>query len=773
MASNELERVRIPPPELEGLYPPEPDAEVHLRDYLYVVLKRRWIVIAITITALAVSAVWTLRQTPVYTATALVQISRGKLDPLHGVTTYDSWVDYAEFYPTQENILRSYNMSYRVVESLRLWEHPFFNRGSEGSNPGPEKIKGLAGSVLSMSSVSQVKQTQLMRVSFTSPDPELSALLANALVSQYISFNSRTETEMARDTVTFLGDQIERLEEEIREKENLLRDYSQRDDIILMDQKEDIVFEQLKDLNRQAAKVRGEVAAAEARYRGLRDSDPISLESVQRSPKIVDLERRRALLQEELEELSSRFESDWPELKRARESLEQVELRLGEETNAVAQKVVEAARMEFQAVQERERLLQGAVEEKKREARRLNRLTADYKRIRSELENKQAVLDQLLRRHSEMGMSAERGEGTVNVRLVDEALVPSRPSGPNLRGNLMMGAMVGLSLGIGLVFFLDYWDTSIRTVEDLRRHLSLPLLGMVPRYEAEPVPVGEDGQTMRLLLASGSGWRVPRQAVEKDFVVTKSSLALSEGTDSSGPSDPIRESSRVGERFKFIRGSLLMSSPGKPPKVVLITGPEKNAGKTFVSCNLAASLAELDKKVLLIDADLRNPQIHRVFGVRNEEGLSNVLTGQADIANGCIIASSIPNVFLLSAGRSSPSPSELLSSEQMEAVLARCAERFDFVLLDSAPLLPVFDTHVLTARCDTSVLVVRSGFTSRAAVKTSLELVERVGGKFGGVILNGVHPRDSAEGYYYGYRGYGYGYGYGADRSHESTDVAT
>jgi uncharacterized protein involved in exopolysaccharide biosynthesis len=359
MTSSELERLNAPP-ELEGVYPSEPEAELHLRDYLYVILKRRWLVVAITITALLISAVWTLRQTPVYTATALVQISRGKLDPIRGVTTYDVWVDYTEFYPTQENILRSYNMAYRVVESLRLWEHPFFNRGAEGRDPGPKELKGLARAVLSMLSVSQMKQTQLMQVSFTTPDPEVSALLANALVRQYVSFNSKTETEIAQDTVTFLSDQIERLEQEIREKEKLLRDYSRRDDIILMDQKEDIVFEQLKDLNQQASKARGELAAAEARYRGLEGADPSSLDDVQRNSKIVDLERRRAQLQEEVEKLSSKFESDWPELQRAREALEQVERRLGEETSDVAQKVVAVARIDYEAVRERERLLQQA-----------------------------------------------------------------------------------------------------------------------------------------------------------------------------------------------------------------------------------------------------------------------------------------------------------------------------------------------------------------------------------------------------------------------------
>jgi capsular exopolysaccharide synthesis family protein len=370
-----------------------------------------------------------------------------------------------------------------------------------------------------------------------------------------------------------------------------------------------------------------------------------------------------------------------------------------------------------------------------------------------------------------MGMSAELGEGNlVNVRLVDEAMVPDGPSGPAVRRGIVMGGLLGLSFAIGLVFFLDYWDTAIYTVEDLRRCVPLPFLGMVPRYGVEQVPMKANGKKTRLLLTSGSKRGFMRRGSEKNLSITKSALSL---TGDDLPDDPLTpdESSEVGERFKFIRGSLLMSSAGKPPKVTLITGPEKNAGKTFVACNLAASLAELGKKVLLIDADLRNPQIHRIFGTNNKEGLSSFLTGQADFESGCIHASSIPNVYLMTAGRTTPSPSELLSSEQMGDVLAECCRRFDYVLLDSAPLLPVFDSHMLTARCDASVLVVRSGKTNRAAIKTSLELVDRVGGKFSGVILNGVDPEDYARSYQYGYRGYGYGYGSSEKSSPDSMQL--
>jgi capsular exopolysaccharide synthesis family protein len=251
-------------------------------------------------------------------------------------------------------------------------------------------------------------------------------------------------------------------------------------------------------------------------------------------------------------------------------------------------------------------------------------------------------------------------------------------------------------------------------------------------------------------------WRkTHRNGSRKDWTVTWSSLVPVASAEHH--SSYVRAGSVIAERFKFIRGSLLMSNPGGPPKVVLVTGPDKNAGKTFVACNLASSLTELNKKVLIIDADLRNPQVHRVFGVDNDTGLSTILTGQSNGKHTGIVSTAIPNVFLLPAGPASPTPSELLASTQMEGVLERCSRDFDFVLLDSAPLLPVFDSHVLTTRCDASLLVVRSGETSYRDVNASLEAIARVGGKVSGVVLNAVDLDDYAQNYYYGYQTYNYG----------------
>jgi capsular exopolysaccharide synthesis family protein len=202
---------------------------------------------------------------------------------------------------------------------------------------------------------------------------------------------------------------------------------------------------------------------------------------------------------------------------------------------------------------------------------------------------------------------------------------------------------------------------------------------------------------------------------------------------------------------------MLLSTPGAVPKVVLITSPDKSCGKTFVSSNLSCALVQLNKKVLLIDSDLRNPKLHRVFHYRNRVGLTDVLTGQREVGDGCIMRTDIDNLFLMMAGPKSPNPGELLASPVMEKTLQNCAHHFDFVILDSAPLLPVFDSHILSTRCDGVILVARAGVTSRHATLQSIELIERVNGKITGIVLNDVNLEDYAQYYYHSHYSYEYG----------------
>ncbi|MGH9390515.1 MAG: hypothetical protein ACRD1Z_12930, partial [Vicinamibacteria bacterium] len=341
---------------------------------------------------------------------------------------------------------------------------------------------------------------------------------------------------------------------------------------------------------------------------------------------------------------------------------------------SVARKVVATAEREYREAREREMLLGREATSQKGEAQELNKLTTDYNQIKAEIDNQRTMLQQLLRRQSETGLSAELGEQQpVTVRVVEAALVPRGSTGPGLRRSLFLGTLVGLGLALGLAFFLDYWETNIYTIDDLRRHVPLPYMGMVPRLDGgSDILLG--GMSVKSLAAEAA--EEQRAKSTKKLSTTRSALALAQRKVASRSKDDV---SMIAERFKFLRGSLLLSKPGAPPRVVLVTGPDKNAGKTFVACNLAMSLTDLDKKVLLIDADLRNPQLHKIFRFKNRVGLSNVLSGQTSLEKGCVVSTPIPNFFVLMAGPPSPTPAELLGSRKMEEVLGECAYHFDYV----------------------------------------------------------------------------------------------
>jgi capsular exopolysaccharide synthesis family protein len=738
--------------EPEGLdyYPPE--TETHLRDYWYIVLKRRWLILTVLTVVLGWFTVRTLMQTPMYSATAVMQLDRGKINLVQDVMIQDYWSGYTEFYPTQARVLQSRDLAVRVVKQLRLWEHPYFTGGAK-LEPTDQNLENLSGAVLGMLQVGQIRNTQLMEVRFTTADPKLSADLANALADQFTTFNSERESNLARNTSGFIREQVEKIQQEIQEKERLLQDYTQREDLVMVDEKEMIVMKQLDTLNSEVTTARAERAAAEARYRSFAATEPSSLLEVQSHPTVQSLRQERATLEREVAVLSAKFKDDWPELKRARESLQEVGKKLEQEQRAVAKKVVAAAEREYREARQREALLANEATASKGEAQELTKLTVDYNQIKAEIDNQRTMLQQLLRKQSETGLTAELGEEKpVNVRVVEAALVPRGPNGPGLRRSLLLGTLIGLGLGLGLAFFLDYWETNIYTIDDLRRHVPLPYLGMVPRLDG-----GSDamwgGMSVKSLAAVDE-MEMRRHKRPNRVTNTRTALALAQRKIASRSKDDV---STVAERFKFLRGSLLLSKPGSPPRVVLVTGPDKNAGKTFVACNLAMSLLDLDKKVLIVDADLRNPHLHKIFRFKNKVGLSNVLSGQMSLSKGAIVSTPVPNFFALLAGPPSPTPAELLGSKKMEETLAECTQHFDYVVLDSAPLLPVFDSHYLTVKCDANVLVVRSGHTSRNAVKQSLDFIDRVGGKVTGVVLNDVNLSDFAQNYYYTYHSYEYG----------------
>ena len=433
--------------------------------------------------------------------------------------------------------------------------------------------------------------------------------------------------------------------------------------------------------------------------------------------------------------------------------MEEVENRLELETKSLADKLRLSARANYQEALNRVGLLKKTLEGQRQETRDVNVLTAEYNRIKVELESQQTMLEQLTRREGETGLSADLEERQqISVGIVEEAVLPRKPFKPNLLLNLMVGGAIGILLGPALAFFINFWDTAIYNAEDLQRYAAVPCLGMIPHYAREKQVSGPK----RAQLTAGKRQKTNGRALEQRSKI----LPVLGKIEQPSEQDVI-------ERFKFLRNALLLSSPGNPPKSVLFTSGSQGEGKSFVARNFSVSFAQLEKRVLLIDADLRKPTLHRLFGMSNKVGLTNVITGQASIDNGCVHQTNIPNLFVLLSGSKSPSPTELLSSKSMEEVLRRCTELFDMVVIDSAPLFPVADSHYLATMSDAVMLIVRSRVTHGPAVKSVIELTDQLKGNVTGIVLNDVDLTDYAQHYYnryYSSYGYGSNPGYGARR---------
>ena len=732
-------------------YPTEVYPRASLRDAYFVILKHRWPVLAVMLAVWLFAVVGKYTETPLYRATALIQIDWVKINVVQDIMVNPTRA-FADLYGTQEKIVTSRRLTERVVEDLELWQHPLFAPEAPDADADLDREKivhGIARRVQGMVDVNRVKKTQLMEVSAVSPDPELAAELANAQVEQYIQFNVESESGLARSTSKFIDEEITELRREITKKEQELHEYSKLKSIVMAESRDNnIVVQRLQTLNQQLVQTEAERARAQARYINLRRADPSSLEEVRNSAVVRDLERKHMNLSEKYEELATTFGPDWPERQRAKSAMDEVERRIETKSKEEALKVVGAAKVAYHEALDRERLLGESLNSQKYEVQDLDQASSGYVHVRAELDNQREILRGLLRRRSETDITADLGERQpVRVKFIERAETPRMAFSPGAGRRFLFLIVLGAVLGFATAYLLDHWDDSIHTVDDLKRYIPLPYLGMIPRYGDDNVM----SQISRRLTPQAHTAR-ERRLVRPE---AKQSNYLPTIYDRRSALTEQRET--LSERFRFLRGSVLMSTPGSVPKIVLVTSPDKNCGKTFVSSNLGCALGQLDKKVLLIDSDLRNPKLHRVFRYRNRIGLSNVLTGQSSLQDGCIMRTEIPNLYLMMSGPKSPNPGELLASAAMERTLKNCAEHFDFVVLDSAPLLPVFDSHILSTRCDGVILVTRAGVTSRHAALQSVELVERVNGKITGIVLNDVNLDDYAQHYYHSHHSYEYG----------------
>lgn len=743
----------VPP----GYGPYYEEEEIDLREYLAVILRRRWTVLAILLLVIFTTAFFTFRMKPLYKATATLEISPNQPQVVpFGDDGRVRVIEQARYIQSQVEILKSRTLARRVVEALDLEHNPEFQAKKRGYvsklvgglkgavtfllgggkkgvetlpvDPQEAKKDALVSAFLGRLKVSPLKggKSYLMAVSFEAHDPKLAAKVVNTLVEEYIAFDLEKRVEATKVGKQYLEKQIARVQARLEEAEERLNRFARENDIVFLSQLgkgegqgEDIATTRLNELTNELIKAEAHRIKLESLYRqSLKDPD--SIPQVMNNPLVSSLKSRLAQLETRYANLSSTFTPEYPEMKRLREEMASVNSQITREKK----RVIASIKTDYLTALKREEMIRSALEKQKKKTTELRQKAIDYNILKREVETNRRIYELLLQRSKEMDVEAS--VRSTSIRPIDRASIPLFPYKPKKALNLLLSLIVGLMAGVFLAFFLEYLDNTIKTPDEVEKLLRLPVLGVVPSITLKKRR--KDEKTEGTLI---------------DFYAVNS------------PKSP------AAEAFRMVRTSLMLAAAGQPPKTVLVTSPQVGGGKTLVALNLAVAYAQMESRVLLVDCDLRRARLHRVLEVKANPGLSNYLAGRVDLGQVVhqvdgILGDGV-TVDFIPAGTVPPNPVELLNSKSFVHLLELLREKYDHIVMDSPPLVGFADALVLSRLVDGTILVLRNQQTPKPAAKYARDRLIQVGGNILGVVVNDVKVERGA--YYYGkYSGYYYYY---------------
>ena len=722
-----------------------PGHDSALREYLRVLIKRKWLVASCVVIIFGVVALATMRSTRIYDAFGSIAIN--KTDPAiqslkdPGAGSSVDYYDPTDL-DTEVRILKSDLLALQVIKQLNLDKIPEVRGGEETPSnslslttdalqPDSEKTTALLAGFKGGLRVTLVPNTRIIEIHYRSADKNLAASVVNTLISTYIEQNFKTRFESTMQASDWLSKQLVDLEMKVQTSQEKLVQYQKEHEILGIDEKQNITTSKLDELNKELTAAESDRMEKESVYRLVQSGDPDTAAAAavsagtgtSTSGLMEKMREQQADLKIQIAQLSTQFGNSYPKVVQLNTQLKEVDAQLQIEMT----KVVSRVRSGYLASLQHESMLRQAMDIQKQQANKLNENAIQYSLLKRDVESYRTLYEGLMEKLKEAGVTA--GLRSNNIRSVDKARVPTAPSEPNVPRNLTFALALGFTTGIGLAFLLEGIDNTVRTPEQAQVISGLPSLGMIPLGSKN----GIEAAARRLTVATS------REAVE---LVTQS-----------------RPQSQMAEAYRALRTSLLLTSLGGPPKVILVTSALPQEGKTTTSINTAIVLAQKGTRVLLIDADLRRPSIHKTLGMGPKTGLSNVLTGNATLQQAVVRSPLLPTLFILTAGTPPPNPAELLASSNMRDILAELREEYDHIIVDTPPTLSVTDAVVMSTRADAVVLVIRSGQTTKQALRRSRELLLQVNARVAGVLLNAVDLTSPDYYYYYEYQGkYGHRY---------------
>jgi len=680
------------------------------------------------------------RMTPLYTGLSTILIEAREPQVLQNNTPdqeSDSESSFDSFYKTQYAILQSRSLAARVIQDLKLEHNPYFESGAVAkkttthvwdwvwprrdlsSKHNPSDIVGVKPSMiddyLANLTIRPEFGTRLVMVAFSSPNPSLSADVANAHVQAYIHQASERHAQSSETEQRFLQTKLVELEKRIEKSESALNDYRRQRGIVVfslgekdqVDDRDQVASERLADLNRAVVQAEAQRISLQADVETIKAGEYDSLPAVVSSTLIQNLKNEASKLDGQYANMANEYTPDWPPLAQLHAEL----LEVQEREHAEIRKIVDSIRLRYHSALDQENHLKSELEAEKAKAMSLKDASLRDVILSREVDTNRALYQNVLERIKVLGMASE--SHVTNVSIIDAAEAPTRPSSPNKRLCMVLSGFLALLVGFAASFAIDGWDRGLKSADEVQRYLRLPNLASVMHF-ASP---GERSLGARKLL--NLPWRkAARPVPQQDELSARTPLAA------------------VGDAYRAVRTGILLSSSEAPPKTILFTSAATGEGKSWTAVSTAIVFAQMVDRVLLIDADLRKPRCDAALNCNRSPGLAEVLTGNEKLAS-AIQSTKVDGLHLLSAGLIPPNPTELLGSSKMRAILAEAAALFEHVLIDCPPILPVSDSVVLSRMVD-GVVLVANAKTAKPLVREGCSRLRFVGAKLLGVVLNNV-----------------------------------
>jgi len=731
------------------------DDEIDLRQLWRIVSKHRWLIFSVFAACVVTALIASMLVRPVYRASALVEVK-----PSQRVVKFDSLqqadLNDREFLNTQINILRSESVAKAVIHQEDLAGDPEFNGElkQRGLMAGVGAVRsGLSSAVAAVTdgfsaeqsassapvddatvppeiraqrelvnryqekiTIQEVPNSDLLRVSVDSFSPTKAAALANVHTQAYIQSSDQRRFNSTSSAKEFLQTQIREAQAELEASEKALTDFAREKNIVDVEDRSNVMETRLEDLNSALTQTRQDRISAEVAYRQAMEGDLESVPEVLEGELIRELRQEYAKLRSEYQEMSQTFKDSYPKMKQLRSKMEDVRTSLDEESG----KLVTGLENRYEQLASREKKLEEQVDQQRSKLLDLKDRAISYNILKREWEANKELYAGLLEKQKDVSVAA--GMETNNISVVDQAAVPIHKHSPKTTRNVAIAGVFGIMGGVGIAFLLAFLDNTFKTREDLEHALGVPYLGLVPKSSPET--------TEEL---------VP--------------LALLSQYEPGSP---------MAEAVRSIRTSVLFSRPENVPKKLLITSTTSGEGKSTIATNLALVMAQNGSRVLIMETDLRRPNISRWLNIEARPGLTEYLSGKS---KSTVKATQFDNVYCVPAGGTHTNPAELLGSKAMDDYLNSMNEHFDFIIIDGPPILGLADSMVLSSKVDGVLMVVKAASTEKDAVGETVKRLRTINAPLVGSILNYVDLSQREYGYYQNYY-----YGYGNYKAKQATE---